>query len=170
MGEVCFRVSLIGVTLNKKGHFYGAIAFAPLPCNLMGQVSIEYGAIAALSCVISSSLPDQLEFGRIPHRTITHTLSIWLLLSYFGYGLSFGEFALLIGEFAEYNGITGAALCGVGSGGVSHWLGDVFNKKPVPIFTPLDGMALRLFHSGEHQTLTCFFIAVISLSALASLR
>nr|AKN37027.1 hypothetical protein [Vibrio cyclitrophicus]AKN38263.1 hypothetical protein [Vibrio splendidus] len=90
-------------------------------------------------------------------------------MSFFGYGLSFGEFALLIGELAEYNGIAGALLCGIGSGGVSHWLGDVFNKKPVPIFTPLDGMALRLFHSGERQALTCFFIAAISTSTLVFL-
>ncbi|WP_432773897.1 metal-dependent hydrolase [Vibrio parahaemolyticus] len=148
--------------MNKVGHTYGAILFAPLPAIQLLDVSPIHSAIAALACISCGNLPDRLEFGTIPHRTITHILSIWLAIAIYGYLLAASKTTIPIEPLTATSSIVGAILCGCGAGGVSHWLGDVFNKQAVPVFTPFDTFALYLFKSGSHQRFTCGFISLVA--------
>lgn len=146
--------------MNKQGHTYGAIMFAPLPAMSIGQISAPMGLVAAIACISAGNLPDRLEFGLIPHRTITHTLSLWFAMGLYGYHLTVDPTLTPFYEIKSYHEALGAILCGFGAGGVSHWIGDVLNKQPVPVFTPFDSFALYLFNSGDHQRFTCGLIAL----------
>lgn len=136
--------------------------FAPLPVYLLSDASALHSLLGAIGCLSAANLPDRLEFGKIPHRTITHTLSIWLSIAAYGYALAFSFVSPPLEALKPMSTILGAIVCGFGAGGVSHWLGDVMNKQPVPVFTPWDGFALYLFKSGSHQL---FSVALIGLEA-----
>ncbi|WP_147422109.1 metal-dependent hydrolase [Vibrio harveyi] len=148
--------------MNRVGHTYGAMMFAPLPAAMLLDASPLHSMLGALACISAANLPDRLEFGKIPHRTLTHTLSIWLSIAVYGYMLALSLVVIPFEPLKATSTILGAIICGFGCGGVSHWLGDVPNKQPVSTFTPWDGFALYLFKSGEHQRFT---IALIGLEA-----
>ncbi|UTZ44548.1 metal-dependent hydrolase [Vibrio campbellii] len=148
--------------MNRIGHTYGAMMFAPLPAAILLDASPLHSMLGALACISAANLPDRLEFGRIPHRTFTHTLSIWLVMAAYGYMVALSLTNVPIAALQSTSTILGAIICGFGCGGISHWLGDVLNKQPVSTFTPWDGFALYLFKSGEHQRFT---VALIGLEA-----
>ena len=147
--------------MNRIGHSWGALAFAPAPIIELINLSPVHAAIGGLACLSGSSAPDWLEFKIIPHRTITHVLSLWLCVAVYGYHLAYG-LTDGIPAITSANSFLGAFLLGFGAGGISHWLGDVLNKQPVPIFTLWDRVAFGLFRSGDHQRLTCLFISVVA--------
>ena len=144
--------------------------FAPLPASLLLDATPLHSALGALACISAANLPDKLEFGTIPHRTITHTLSIWLAIAVYGYMLALTLTTLPFEASKATSSIIGAIICGYGCGGVSHWLGDVPNKQPVSTLTPWDGFALYLFKSGEHQKLTVASIGLEAWLLILTLR
>ncbi len=54
-------------------------------------------------------------------------------------------------------------LFGFFSGGILHLLGDIPNKKKIPMFTPFDGIALNMWESGKHEELTCVLLLGLTL-------
>lgn len=156
--------------MNRTGHAWGALCFAPVPLALMADATPLHSILAFLGCLSGSSAPDWLEFDRIPHRTYTHTLSLWLAVTAYGYHLALGDTFVPIEALKATSTILGAILCGFGCGCISHWLGDVLNRQPVPIFTPFDRYCLNLFASGSHQRITCAFIFSVACILAAFLR
>ena len=156
--------------MNRTGHAWGALCFAPVPLALMADTTPLHSILAFLGCLSGSSAPDWLEFDRIPHRTYTHILSIWLAVTAYGYHLAVGGTFIPIEALKATSTILGAILCGFGCGCVSHWLGDVLNRQPVPIFTPFDRYCLNLFASGSHQRITCVFIFSVACILVGFLR
>ncbi len=138
------------------------MAFAPLPVTILNDTSSLHSLLGAIACVSAANVPDRLEFWKIPHRGVTHTLSIWSSLAAYGYMLAIGSWLIPFEALEPFSSILGAIICGFGCGGVSHWLGDVLNKQPVATLTPFDGVALYLFKSGQYQKLT---VALIGLEA-----
>lgn len=150
--------------MNRIGHVAGAICFSPAVLYPLWQQTPLLSGIACAALIIGSNAPDWLEFNIIPHRTITHVLAIWLSVAAYGLlSLNYDQLLHLMGFTATSGGI-GAFLWGIGCGGVTHWIGDVLNQRPVPIVTVFDKISLRLFNSGEHQPFTCFFIFLVSLA------
>ncbi len=149
--------------MKGKGHLWGALAFAPLPLTLFYPVHPASAALALVGCFFGARAPDYLELDFIPHRTITHTLSIWLCVALYG-AYAYLPPDMRINELEATSKEIGALICGFGCGGVSHWLGDVLNIQRVPVFTPFDRFAFGLFRSGDHQAFSCLFIFLISLA------
>ena len=156
--------------MDRKGHTWAALAFSPLPIASLLDMHPALAAITGLACVSGSSLPDTLEFNRIPHRTFTHILSIWACMAILGYQMATGAITIPFELITPTSSILGAILLGFGCGGVSHWLGDVLNNQPVPVFTPWDKFSLNLFKSGCHQLLSCLFVSLVAWSGVAILR
>jgi membrane-bound metal-dependent hydrolase YbcI (DUF457 family) len=150
--------------MNRLGHVAGAISFSPVAITPLWPEYPTLTGLCAVSLIVGSNAPDWLEFGVIPHRTFTHVLTIWLCIALYGL------FSILNAALLHQIGINAASkeiaaiLLGFGAGGMSHWLGDVLNMRPVPIVTPFDKIALGLFNSGTNQPFTCLFIFLVSLA------
>lgn len=144
--------------MTNKGHCRAAFIFSIVPI----LICLDHGSISALlsfiSCIAAASFPDWSErLFKIPHRTIFHTLSLWVALGMYSYeNLSISPFW--------------AIGLGFSCGCISHWLGDVPNKQGLPIFTPLDRFSLHLWDSGEHEQITISLIAIIALMIAAMIK
>ncbi|MCG6387548.1 hypothetical protein K6U51_12705 [Vibrio fluvialis] len=150
--------------MNRLGHVAGAVSFSPVTLTPLWPDAPILSAIACAGLIVGSNAPDWLEFGIIPHRTITHILLIWLSVALYGLLSLSGSSMLDAIEVQATSKEIGAFLWGLGGGAISHWLGDVMNMRAVPIVTPFDKIALRMFNSGEHQAFTCLFIFLVSLA------
>ncbi|HCG5104969.1 metal-dependent hydrolase [Vibrio alginolyticus] len=150
--------------MNRLGHVAGAIAFSPVAILPVWDTNPLLTPLCAMGLIIGSNAPDWLEFGVIPHRTFTHILSIWLCIALYGLLSLIGLPYIEMTPFTPARPELAALLAGFGCGGISHWLGDVLNMRPVPIVTPFDKIALRLFNSGTNQSFTCLFIFLVSLA------
>ncbi|MGF1905226.1 metal-dependent hydrolase [Aliivibrio salmonicida] len=141
--------------MNNKGHCRGALAFSIIPTSLSLDHGFIFAFLSFMSCLSAASFPDWAEkLMKLPHRSLFHTLSIWVGLSMYSYS-NLGD------------GPLWCVLFGFSCGGVSHWVGDVPNKQGLPIFTPKDRFALHLWESGKHQNLTVLVIFALSLSVAA---
>lgn len=149
--------------MNRIGHTWAALAFSPATLSPDALHQPERAALAIAGLLSGAGAPDWLEFRVIPHRTLTHTLSLWLCGALYGLNMMTGYFVELIPDLT-YHAALGALLWGFSCGGISHWLGDVLNYKPVPVLTPFDGVALGLFASGDKQAFSTLFVFLVSLA------
>lgn len=135
-----------------------------MPVPLYELISIEptYAAIAIIGLFSGANAPDYLECKLINHRTITHTLSIWLAVALFGLQLAQSMPPAQWPNLTANSGEFGSLLFGFGCGGVAHWIGDVFNHHSIPVLTPFDKVSFGLYRSGEGQALTCSFIILLA--------
>jgi len=178
--------------LTGKGHkIVGLIvAIGTFKYSLNLDYNYYVSFIAAVFTFFGSTAPDDLEIRRkvydggvcvgtrtvIPHRTITHWVLAWVLFfifsnSFFTLGNSgvIGESYLLdtidltydyLGVYYEY---IFAGLVGYSIGGILHLIVDIPNKKPIPIFTLKDKLALHLWKSGKYENLIiAFFVVVVA--------
>jgi hypothetical protein len=149
--------------MNKSGHTLAGLCISPLTINALSDVGAGASLISLVGCLSGSGAPDYLELNFIKHRTITHILSVWLAMATYGYSLAHGLIDAPCDALSEYEWIIGAFLCGYGAGGISHWIGDLPNKQPIPVITPFDRVCLGWFSSGEYQKTTSATILMASL-------
>lgn len=142
--------------MTGKGHCRGALVFSLFPVVSVFEIAGGSASLVAfLVCIGSASLPDWSErLLRLPHRSIFHCLSAWL-------GLAMYSFSIL-----ETVPFCGAFGLGLSSGCIAHWLGDVPNKRGMPIFTPWDRFALHLWSSGKNEGITIIFILIAAIGGL----
>lgn len=103
--------------------------------------SLSGGLISAIAAFVGSVLPDVLEFrGIVPHRTITHSLWLWLFLClavWFIY-IESGSTSILL-----------YLLFFVASGAVLHLCEDALSMKGIPLATPFgESVGLRIYRTG----------------------
>ncbi len=159
--------------MTGAGHtLTGLIAGIPL-----GFFAFNMGAGVILSlltvgaCILGSTAPDWLEIpyssyqknkqGKkikvikrvLKHRGITHTLSLWVIGFIWSFLCIKNRQATLFNAELPLSLIF--ILFGFFSGGILHLLGDIPNKKKIPMFTPFDGIAFNMWESGKHEELTC---------------
>lgn len=147
--------------MNRLGHLGGAIAFSPVVIAPI-QDSPTLVIVAMMALIAGAGAPDWLEFKIIPHRTYTHILSVWLLGAHYGLCSAIGMDLPL----EQPPALIGAIVWGFCCGGVAHWIGDVLNMRAIPVITPFDKIALRLFNSGKHQPFSCLFIFLVGLAII----
>ena len=164
--------------MTGKGHTMCGMVAGIAPASAAYVTAGFIPAIAAWAfTIVGSTAPDWLEFPkevkkkvngkimtvlvrRIPHRTITHTISVWVLAMAFFYISLAGTHAYSIPQLLP---IISAIGLGFSYGGVIHLLGDIPNKQRIPIFTKFDGVSLSLWKSGEFEKTLVFICGLISL-------
>lgn len=134
---------------SKRAHSYAGLALGLLGGGAVLSLVDAYAALGfSVGAILSSSLPDQLEFkwhtgggekfslwgkkykdgvrhSLIPHRTITHWLLLWLALA------CFATF-----QFIESQDVVSAAFSGAALSGLLHVVMDSHTKDGVPWFHP----------------------------------
>ncbi len=132
-----------------------------------------------VACILGSTAPDWLEIpyksksvnrhGKtvtvvkrvIKHRGVTHILSLWVFGFIWTYlYLKKGYPTIIELEMQRYCVFI---LFGFFAGGILHLLGDIPNKKKIPMFTTFDGISFNLWESGKHERSTCAALLVLTL-------
>ena len=166
------------IKMTGKGHTLCGIVSGIAPAS---AAYIAGGFIPAITAwvftIVGSTAPDWLEFPkevkkkingktttvlvrRIPHRTITHTIALWVLMMCFFYISLAGTHAMGVPQLLP---IISAIGLGFSYGGVVHLFGDLPNKQRIPIFTRYDGIALGLWKSGDFEKTVIVICGVLSL-------
>lgn len=103
--------------------------------------SLSGGLLSAFAAFVGSVLPDVLEFrGVVPHRTLTHSLWVWLPLC-----ISLWFFYVKNGSTSIYCFL----LFFVASGAVLHICEDALSIKGVPLLSPFgESVGLRVYQTG----------------------
>ncbi|WP_199438708.1 metal-dependent hydrolase [Vibrio owensii] len=171
--------------MTGKGHVAVGFASAVYPSYLYQDLGMIWFPVICLATVLGSIGPDWLELpypskdssGKrvykrvIPHRTITHILSWWLIAAWISYTYSVGD-ELFGHSFPEtddqlYFSIFTAFLFG----GVIHLVCDVPNKRPISIFFPWDRFKLNLWKSASNEYVYGLFVSsVVFWMALSGLQ
>lgn len=161
--------------MTGLGHTKTGLAFGIVPATICYvHYDFNYAAFSYLLCVLFSTAPDWLEIQKrkevqvtrkngetqletrvstvIPHRTVTHIVSVWTL----GLIIALHSISPFSHKLAAYlpelnSKISASALLGMCCGGLIHLIWDIPNKKPIPLFTPWDKVGLNLWKSGKHE-------------------
>ncbi|MGR5448640.1 metal-dependent hydrolase [Vibrio sp. PNB22_3_1] len=156
--------------MTGKGHRFVGFALSFYPSAIYEPLGLPVSMMCALACVVGSTAPDWMEIRRkkragtatlIKHRTLTHTLSFWVLLLIASHtvvveGLRYFGIDYHSARLADASAVV-ASFC---LGGISHIACDLFNRRPVSIFTPLDRFALNIWKCTD-------FEVTISMSTVA---
>ncbi|CAH7366272.1 conserved membrane hypothetical protein [Vibrio chagasii] len=165
--------------MTGKGHTLCGIAFCAAPSVIaFNHSGVIPAVLAALFCIIGATAPDWMEIRRtvkgggsytlIPHRTITHIISVWAALVYWSYSSLLGT-TLIIETLPLIDSTYAAASTfGFACGGLIHLLGDIPNKQKIPILTLWDGIALNLWKSGKNETFMVILTAVLAIAIIAN--
>lgn len=139
--------------------------------NLSLLSTCVLSALSIVCTILGSTAPDYLEIryrkkvknkkGKLintsvtvlPHRGITHTLSIWLVVSYMMHRLAF--------QVEDHN-LTYLLFFSYSFGAVIHILGDLPNKKGVPLLPFCPKFCLKLWGCSQNERLTCFLLVLIT--------
>ena len=167
--------------MTGPGHtLTGTMAGIPLGFFVFQMDSNLIIAVATvIACIFGSTAPDWLEIpypsksvnrhGKevkvtkrlLKQSRITHTLSLWVI----GFTWSFLYLKKGYPSIVELELPRAVVfvLFGFFAGGILHLLGDMPNKKKIPMFTPFDGISLNLWESGKHERSTCAALLVLTL-------
>jgi membrane-bound metal-dependent hydrolase YbcI (DUF457 family) len=139
--------------MTKQGHFKTGVGVALSGAALMvwlGGTQTQ-AIVVALSAIASSSLPDNLEIkwwrrgernSVIPHRTLTHWLSAWLMAD------AFMVYAMLQGRVILHP-TADLFMLGASIGATGHILMDLTTPMGVPVgVNPFRRRSLMLLRSG----------------------
>lgn len=128
------------------------------------QIGAVVALIASYAFYKGNTAPDFLEitnpnpFSRkrspvFKHRTLTHCLSLWLLL----FGLSLYLYTYIHTYF-----IFSVCFC---LGALLHLLFDIPNPQGIPLFLPYEKrFSLNLWQSGKMEIPSIFMVSVIAIS------
>lgn len=157
--------------MTGRGHILAGLALSIGSFKFGHELSNStfLGSLVAIGTILGSTAPDYLEIRRkvyrdgqcvgtrtlIPHRTITHTVSLWVGLLYLAYCLAVGDNKVSdyiysyinLGDYIPY------FFIGYALGGILHLLVDLPNLQPIPILTPWDKFSLKLWRSGKMEPL-----------------
>lgn len=127
---------MTGNSHRQFGYAWAAAAAFTLE-PFIGYIGVAGLFVGARS---GCTAPDWLEFGVIPHRTITHLPLVWL--------------ALIVASVATINQIEptnfiSGVLIGFTLAALSHWVGDVGTPMGVPLVRPSSRVTLRLWGTGR---------------------
>lgn len=173
--------------MTGLGHTKTGIVFGIVPATICYvHYDFNYAAFSYLLCVLFSTAPDWLEIQKrnkvqvtrsngesqletrvstvIPHRTITHIVSVWTM----GLLVALNSISQFSHNLASYlpqldSKISASALLGMCCGGLIHLTWDIPNKKPIPVFTPWDKLGLNLWKSGKNEGKIVVITAIASL-------
>ncbi|WP_210498431.1 metal-dependent hydrolase [Vibrio crassostreae] len=153
--------------MTGKGHTQTGVVFGFLTLVILYPVVEHYYALLGyVCCVVFSSAPDWLEIQRkiklsdggvavstlIPHRTVTHVISLWFFVFLTGFlSLYPNESPSWLEWLPKVGELYASIFVGVGMGGLIHLLWDIPNKKPVPMVTLWDKVGLNLWKSGRFE-------------------
>ncbi len=172
--------------MTGHGHTNTGVVFGLVPAAYCyAELGWQYAALSFALCVLFSTAPDWLEIQvtkevevnraekktieprvstLIPHRTVTHIVSVWTLIGVIGVH-SINPFNFPYSEHIPTVGYDTIAACliGISAGGLIHLIWDIPNKKPVPVFTLFDRVGLGLWKSGKYEN------AIVTITLLPSI-
>lgn len=121
-----------------SGRCHIALGFATgLGALALTTPQPEHGLALLTATVATSKLPDQLEFGVLPHRGPTHWLLAWLFVT-----AGIGILASMVVQTQPYAGsLYAGALLGYG---VAHIAADCCTVSGVPLWGPFSDRDVHL--------------------------
>lgn len=177
--------------MTGKGHFATGIACSLIAFDLTNTLN-GFGLLGSVGLILGVNAPDYLEIRRrkynsggvcvgtytkIKHRTITHTLSLWVIfmlfclanLPYFNSNLGnnsdFFQFLNISNYMNNYDFIgyyLFSFLFGYSMGALLHLLTDIPNPMGIPIFLK-KRYSLNLWKSGKNESIIIAFFVLLNL-------
>jgi len=183
--------------LTGKGHFATGVVFSLFAFEYTSNIG-GTGFISAIFCVLGANAPDYLEIRKkvyndiknpkrctgtktkIPHRTITHWLPLWIMLFVFSMhnvnpnilNIPFIDNIIIKNFDNNIANYIYSGLLGFSMGGLIHLLTDIPNPMGIPILTPKKRFSLNLWKSGKMEPLIvcCFIIFTLNYIGVISLN
>jgi inner membrane protein len=165
--------------MTGRGHMHvgivSTIAMFYFAKNELNYDNIE-STISCVGLLLGSTAPDYLEIRKknggtlIKHRTITHWLPLWILLSLFSLLAVNVNIPFIPDQLYNLKSISSinfhsyisSILVGFSFGGLLHLLVDLPNPMGIPILTPYHRFSLKLWNSGKLEPLIVFVFFLIS--------